>query len=172
MPHFTTYSQLKSQPHQTVCSGVAQIHPLGGSQRIPLPPCPSPQSNQHRVQGAETDAWGIGFSPKRARVQHELIWWDAEQAGAWFPRPQLLPGCRSLWQPLTADSLGRQAAQIPKLLSHGAVKAHLSLSILCINKEKKNLTSSCGAKQSQGLLSGTFEVIPKGGSLGERFPFT
>lgn len=52
-------------------------------------------------------------SPRRASVQHELIRLEGTRAGAGFPDLSCRPEAGSLWQQLPADSLGRQAAQIP-----------------------------------------------------------
>lgn len=51
------------------------------------------------------------------------------------------------------DSLGQHAAQIPQLLSRGAVKPHLSLPVLCINN--KTLPPSCRTKPLQGRWQGS-----------------
>lgn len=76
VPHFTT----DSPAQVTMCSGVAEINPLSGSQWITPSSLPSHRCDQYRVQGAESDAWGTGLSPTWARVQHELILWNVKQA--------------------------------------------------------------------------------------------
>lgn len=133
-----------------------------------LPTTPHMWEVPRGLPGTSSIPWvrvPLSDSCEPGRCQRGLI---LSQGMRWHltPQSQLPPRTQEPLATAQADSLGWQAAQIPKPLSYGAVKTHLSVSILCINNNK-TLPPFCGTKLLQALAGICVE-----GSKSCYFPLT
>lgn len=127
------------------CSGTAR--PQGSPSHPPCHPtqgcrCPEGHAGTPFIPEAQVPLGGPSMSSSGRRGTRRRL----------APQPQLLPA----WEPLAAaqaDSLGGRQLGSPNHCHMVAVKPHLSLSIVCINNNKKTLPPSCGTRMSQGPLT-------------------